>query len=54
LANAWRTTINDKYRGRLINSERGLQAHFCAALQDEFGATEVGHLRLFIEPRFST
>ena len=32
LAAAWTETLSPAYANRLVNSERGLQVHFCAAL----------------------
>jgi hypothetical protein len=52
LADAWRNTINAKYRGQLINSERGLQVYFCSELLRIFRSARVKR-RLFIEPRVS-
>ena len=46
---AWRRTINGAYSERLVNSERGLQVHFCIALLKEFRASKVIR-RLFVEP----
>ena len=46
---AWRRTINSGYSERLVNSERGLQVHFCIALLEEFRASKVIR-RLFVEP----
>ena len=47
LAVAWKATIAGPYADRLINSERGLQVHFCHALMNAFGGVQ---RRLFIEP----
>jgi len=48
---AWKQTIDTRYSNQLINSERGLQCYFCAALLQEFDGLE---RRLFIEPRMTT
>lgn len=50
LARAWKRTIDEQYNAQLINSERGLQTYFCAALLDEFKDQA---RRLFIEPKLS-
>jgi hypothetical protein len=51
LTNAWRKTIAEAYCERLINSERGLQTYFCAALMEAFPtAKKQDSRRLFIEP----
>jgi len=47
---AWKQTINVRYASCLINSERGLQAYFCAALLEQFDNLS---RRIFIEPRLS-
>lgn len=49
---AWSTTISKRYDSQLINSERGLQGYFCAALLDEFAKSNPNR-RLFIEPKLS-
>jgi len=49
LRSAWLRTIRGPYSDRLINSERGLQVHFCIALLEEFEASAVRR-RLFVEP----
>lgn len=49
LARAWRNTITGAYTSHLINSERGLQVHFCVALLEEFRRSRLPR-RLFIEP----
>lgn len=46
---AWRQTILEAYPQQLINSERGLQVHFCHNLLEAFGDRR---RRLFIEPCF--
>lgn len=49
LKSAWSETIRGAYQQRLINSERGLQVHFCAALLEAFAAC--GKSRsIFVEP----
>jgi hypothetical protein len=53
ILNAWRETIEDHYSQRLINSERGLQIYFCAALLHQFAGDGVQR-RIFVEPRIST
>lgn len=51
---AWKNTINGPYCDQLINSERGLQVYFCAALLRMFETDGVHERRrLFIEPRLS-
>ena len=50
LARAWERTIINQYNTQLINSERGLQTYFCAALLDEFKDKA---RRLFIEPKLT-
>jgi hypothetical protein len=49
ISNAWSRTLAETYPHQLINSERGLQVHFCHWLLQEFGALE---RRLFVEPCF--
>jgi hypothetical protein len=49
LAAAWRETLEGPYRNHLINSERGLQVHFCHALTKQFQDAGVNR-RLFVEP----
>ena len=49
LRRAWRRTIHGPYSDRLVNSERGLQVHFCLSLLEEFKASKVRR-RLFVEP----
>lgn len=49
LCSAWSRTIAGPYDSRLVNSERGLQTHFCMALNDEFERGEVRR-SLFVEP----
>lgn len=44
---AWNQTISGPYSDALINSERGLQVHFCVKL---LGLLEGQQRRLFIEP----
>ncbi len=46
---AWKKVIEGPYTHGLINSERGLQVHYCIALLEEFNATNSDR-RLFIEP----
>ncbi len=48
---AWRSTIESVYTEQLINSERGLQVHFCSRLLTEFANDDVPR-RLFVEPSF--
>ncbi|MDX1946008.1 MAG: hypothetical protein SFU86_11475 [Pirellulaceae bacterium] len=49
LIRAWHATITRAYAGQFINSERGLQVHFCIELLKEFRRRRVSR-RLFIEP----
>lgn len=49
LCSAWSRTIAGPYDSRLVNSERGLQTHFCMALSEEFERGEVSR-NLFVEP----
>lgn len=49
LRSAWRRTIGSAYSDRLINSERGLQVHFCINLLEEFKTSRVRR-HLFVEP----
>lgn len=49
LSAAWQYTLSGPYQNQLINSERGLQVHFCHALMREFEKAGVER-RLFIEP----
>lgn len=49
LSTAWRQTLTGPYQNQLINSERGLQVHFCHALMREFESAGIER-RLFIEP----
>lgn len=49
LKRAWKRTIRDAYDQQLINSERGLQAHFCLQLMAIFKRRKLPR-RLFIEP----
>lgn len=49
LSTAWKQTLSGPYPNQLINSERGLQVHFCHALMREFEIAGVER-RLFIEP----
>ena len=50
LKRAWRDTI-DQYQAQLINSEHGLQVHFCAALLSQFEASNMKtRRRVFVEP----
>lgn len=51
LARAWRQTIRAGYEEQLINSERGLQVHFCHQLLSQFKGDEVSR-RIFVEPCF--
>ncbi len=50
---AWERTIRDHYQRQQINSERGLQVFFCAALLSEFHAAKVQR-RIFVEPGLKT
>lgn len=47
--NAWVSIIRGPYSQGLINSERGLQVHYCIALFEQFETSTVSR-RLFIEP----
>ncbi len=47
LKTAWKQTINGPYNEMLINSERGLQVHFCVNLLAKLDRYE---RRLFVEP----
>lgn len=49
LREAWTQTVLGPYSDMLINSERGLQVHFCTALLEIFKRDEVER-RLFVEP----
>jgi len=49
LAAAWRDTLAGPYRNHLVNSERGLQVHFCLALMKQFDVAEFNR-SLFVEP----
>lgn len=49
ISDAWMRTVSESYPQQLINSERGLQVHFCHKLLEEFRELE---RRLFIEPSF--
>lgn len=51
LARAWRQTIEVAYGEQLINSERGLQVHFCHQLLSQFKVDAVSR-RIFVEPCF--
>lgn len=53
LTTAWQQTVNKQYLDQTINSERGLQVHFCAALIKIF-ENEALKRRLFIEPNLRT
>lgn len=53
LTTAWHETIDNAYSRQLVNSERGLQVHFCRYLLDEFAKANIQR-RLFIEPRISS
>lgn len=46
---AWRKTLQEDYPRRLINSERGLQVHFCHHL---LAGLDGSSRRLFVEPCF--
>jgi hypothetical protein len=48
---AWKETIEEIYSKQLINSERGLQVHFCHRLLSKF-TDQHGSRRIFIEPCF--
>lgn len=50
IADAWTRTLSESYPQKLINSERGLQVHFCHRLLEVFGDLD---RRLFIEPTFT-
>ena len=50
LERAWDEMLSDAYATRLINSERGLQVHFCAALLKQFSEKAVER-KVFIEPK---
>ena len=47
---AWKEAIERNYQAQRINSERGLQVFFCAALLSSFDRAGVRR-RLFVEPR---
>ncbi len=49
LREAWRETINGPYSKTLVNSERGLQVHFCATLLEIFRRESLDR-RIFVEP----
>lgn len=49
IATAWQLTIQEVYPEQLINSERGLQVHFCHRLLKQF--SDVSR-RIFVEPGF--
>jgi hypothetical protein len=49
LTTAWRDTLAGPYRNQQINSERGLQVHFCLALMKQFEIDGLNRL-LFVEP----
>ncbi len=49
LTEAWKRTIEQAYHDQLINSERGLQVHFCIELYKAFDEDERMR-RLFVEP----
>lgn len=49
LRDAWTQTVLGPYSDMLINSERGLQVHFCTALLEIFKRDGVAR-RLFVEP----
>lgn len=53
LIEAWHYTINNSYRSQLINSERGLQIYFCAALMNLFRQAKLER-RVFIEPHITS
>ena len=46
---AWRGTIEGAYAEQLVNSERGLQVHFCHLLLEQFKAASLPR-RIFVEP----
>ncbi len=50
---AWKETIRGHYQRQQINSERGLQVFFCAALLSEFDAADLQR-RIFVEPGLKT
>jgi hypothetical protein len=50
---AWKGTIRAHYQRQQINSERGLQVFFCAALLSEFDAADLQR-RIFVEPGLKT
>lgn len=50
ICKAWSETLDEAYRLRLVNSERGLQVHFCMNLLKAFGDDKVKRY-LFIEPK---
>jgi hypothetical protein len=52
LGAAWREAITGQYQAQLINSERGLQVYFCAALLKSFDNSGVRR-RIFVEPCLS-
>lgn len=49
ITSAWRETVESVYPKRLINSERGLQVHFCHKLFAQFGDLK---RQVFVEPCF--
>ncbi len=51
IVEAWKETIDKVYSEQLINSERGLQVHFCHRLLSKFSDQGVSR-RIFVEPCF--
>jgi hypothetical protein len=49
LTQAWEKTIREAYSKMLINSERGLQVHFCLALRETFDCKNTPR-SFFVEP----
>lgn len=49
LIKAWEKTIKGPYENRLINSEHGLQVHFCIALFETF-QSDGTQRTIFVEP----
>ncbi len=49
IATAWADTLREAYSEQLINSERGLQVHFCHQLLKQFSDV---NRRIFVEPCF--
>lgn len=55
LIKAWQNTVEKHYKKQNINSERGLQVHFCDELKKIFDVDQrMKRRRLFIEPNLRT